>query len=263
MVRGLYSSAAGALVAQAAIDNIANNLANVTTKGFKQSLMQVQAQPSLDLYRYQTDPGRVGDKRLDGTPAQDYVGQLGTGAQIYDTPVNFSQGAIDFTGNPFDFAVSGPGFFAVRGANGIRYTRDGSFVRAANGSLQTLNGEAVLDANGNAISLARDGKYEVDPQGNINLAGQPVARIAVVEFTNLGNLRPEGSNRFVDDGNAAPQPARASNVLQYSEEKSNANVVSQMVALITNQRWFEANEKSIQTQDDATNQAITTVGRTQ
>ncbi len=143
----MYSSTSGALVAQAAVDTIANNLANVNTAGFKRTLLQVQSQPERELFRFQTDPGRVPNARVDGVATQQSIGTLGTGAQVYDTPADFQQGPIAATGNDLDVALSGPGFFALRAGNGaLRYTRDGTFLRDGNGFLTAQNGDRVLGA---------------------------------------------------------------------------------------------------------------------
>jgi flagellar basal-body rod protein FlgF len=261
LVRGMYTAASGALVAQSTVDTIANNLANVNTVGFKRTLLQVQAQPHRDLYRFQTDPGKSANASA-GVPAQVQIGALGSGAQIYDTPADFQQGAIAATGNDLDVALSGPGFFALRDGNGaLRYTRDGAFVRDQNGFLTAQNGDRVLGRNGAPIALPASGTVEIARDGAISVNGQSYDRLAVVEFANLNALRPEGSSRFVDAG-AGVRNATNTSTLQGSLEKSNADVVRSMVDLIAAQRWFDANQKSIQTQDDAVGQAVQTVGRT-
>jgi flagellar basal-body rod protein FlgF len=258
LVRGMYSATSGALVAQSAVDTIANNLANVNTVGFKRTLLQVQAQPKTQLYRFQTDPARASG----GQPAQVPIGSLGSGAQVYDTPADFSQGAIATTGNDLDVALSGPGFFAIRGGNGVlRYSRDGQFVRDQNGMLTAQNGDQVLSASGAPIALPPQGKIVIDRTGAINIDGQNYGKLGLVEFTNASALRPEGSSRFADTGNAGARTATNTTALQGSVEKSNADVIRSMVDLIANERWFEANQKSIQTQDTAVAQAVQTVGR--
>jgi flagellar basal-body rod protein FlgF len=265
LVRGLYTSAAGALVAQANIDVIANNLANASTSGFKRALLQIEAQPDIDLSRYQTDPGQLGDNRTPGVPTETPIGQIGSGSQVYATPVNFEQGQIVLNGNTLSFALAGPGFFALRNAttNQATYTRNGSFMRGADGNLRNLEGDLVLDPNGNAIPLPTTGKIEVDKLGNINVDGATSGRIGVVEFNNVQALTPLGSTQYGNTNNAAGViGASRSTVYQYSQEQSNGDVVHSMVDLIANQRWFEANEKSISTQDDATSQSISAVGRT-
>jgi flagellar basal-body rod protein FlgF len=262
LVRGMYTAASGALVAQSAVDTIANNLANVNTTGFKRAVLQVQAQPQRDLYRFQTDPGNNGNARTAGVPVQVAIGALGSGAQIYDTPADFAQGAIAATGNDLDVALSGPGFFAIRaGNNAVRYTRDGEFVRDQNGFLTAQNGDRVLNAAGAPIVLPTSGAVQIGRDGTISVNGQSYDRLSLVEFANGANLRPEGANRFVDAG-AGPRAATNTSALQGSLEKSNADVVRSMVDLIANERWFDANQKSIQTQDDAVALAVQTVGRT-
>ena len=264
MVRGMYTAVSGALVAQSAVDVIANNLANVNTAGFKRALLQVQAQPQSEIDRYQTDPGKAPNARIPGIPAVAYVGTMGSGAQVYDTPAIFEQGAIASTGNDLDVALSGPGFFAVRNAAGaVRYTRDGAFQRDANGYLTAQNGDRVLDRSGAAIVLPAQGQIQIGRDGAVTSGGAQLAQLNVVEFANPNALRPEGDSRFVDTGAAGARAATNTTALQGSLESSNANVVRSMVDLIANERWFDANEKVIQTEDDATGVAISTVGRTQ
>lgn len=266
MVRGLYISAAGALVAQAAIDNTANNLANVDTTGFKRTLLQVQSQPMTQLYRIQTDAGRTPGARTPGVAAQVPIGQLGSGSQIYGTPTTFEQGPISNTGNGLDFAISGPGFFQLRTLDGtIAYTRDGNFIRDSTNHLVTPAGDQVLNAQGAPVILPTQGKIEVDRNGAINAGGAVSDTIGTFEFANVDSLQRVGTNKYTDLNQAQPAGARAATnttVLQYSQERSNSDVVRSIVDLITNERWFDANEKSIQTQDDAVGQAISAVGIT-
>lgn len=259
LVRGLYTAAAGALVAQSQTDAIANNLANVDTNGFKRTLLQVESAPSIGVYRMQMDPGQSPDKRTPGVPVAAYVGALGTGALVYDTPAIFSQGPLKPTGNPLDVALEGPGFFAVQTPQGIRYTRDGQFARDSQGYLVTLDGDRVLGRNGAVI--VPPGEVQIAADGTIERNGRVIDRLRVTQFANLTALRPEGGNRFVDTGTARPAQALNVTVNQGYLEGSNANVVRSMVDLITAQRWFEANEKVISTQDRATGMAISQVGR--
>jgi len=271
LVRGMYTATSGALVAQSAVDTIANNLANANTAGFKQKLLQVQAQPQTELYRIQTDPGRSPGARLDGVPVMVPIGTLGSGSEIYDTPSDFQQGSISATGNDLDVALSGPGFFATQAGDGTRaYTRDGSFQRDANGYLVASNGDRVLGANGAAIQLpdtgkvgiARDGTVTVTQQGTgQDNTPQVVGQLQLVEFANTNALRPQGDSRFIDTGNAQPAAATRTTALQGSVETSNANVVSSMVGLISNERWFDMNIQMIQAQDTTTGQAIQSIGR--
>jgi flagellar basal-body rod protein FlgF len=274
LVRGLYTSASGALVAESMADNVASNLANVNTSGFKQTLLQIQSTPSLDIYRIQTDPGKTSGNPLPGRPVSQEVGLLGTGVQVYDTPTDFGQGSLQNTGNPLDVAISNTAnaFFTIQTPNGIRYTRDGEFSEDGQGFLRTQDGNAVLNTQGQpiqlqpgggAITIQTDGTIYQTP-ANPGAGNQPAAvgQLQLTQFNSLLNLRPEGANNFNPSGNAGPTPVTTATVQQGYIEASGANVVKSMVDLITAERWFDANEKSVKTQDDATNTAIAMVGKT-
>ncbi len=274
MVRGLYTSASGALVAESMADNVANNLANVDTSGFKQTLLQIQSAPSLDISRIQTDPGKTVGNPLAGVPVHQEVGLLGTGALVYDTPTSYDQGSLQQTGNPLDVAITNSpnAFFTIQTPNGVRYTRDGEFAENGQGFLQTRDGNAVLNTQGQPIQLSpSSGAVTIQSDGTIVQNGGPnnaqssqvVGQLAITQFNSLLNLRPEGINNYAISGNAGPTPTTTATVQQGSIETSNANVVKSMVDLITAERWFDANEKSIKTQDDATNTAISVVAKTQ
>lgn len=264
MVRGLYTSASGALVAESMADNVASNLANVNTSGFKQTLLQIQSAQTLDLSRIQTDPGQTPGKPLPGVSVRQEVGLLGTGAQVYDTPTNYEQGPLQSTGNPLDVAITGStnAFFTIATPNGVRYTRDGQFTEDAQGVLRTTGGNAVLSTQGQQIQLQNQGAVTISKDGTVYQNRQVVAQLELTQFNNLTNLRPEGANNFAISGNAAGPSATTATVQQGFVEQSNANVVRSMVDLITAERWFDANEKSIMTQDNATSTAISAVGKT-
>jgi flagellar basal-body rod protein FlgG len=241
---------------------IANNLANVNTNGFKQTLLQVASSPDMRLFRFQTDPGQDSGKRTPGVSVAQPVGALGLGAQVYDTPASFGQGTLEHTGNSLDLALSSQdnAFFAVQTPQGIRYTRDGQFARDPQGYLVTMDGNRVLGRNGAVIVPAGD--VLIGQDGTITKGGRAVDQLRITQFANLTALRPEGDNHFIDTGAARPAPSTTATVNQGFLEKSNANVVRSMVDLISAQRWFEANEKTVQAEDQLTGLAITSVGRT-
>lgn len=265
-------------MAESLADNVANNLANINTTGFKQTLLQIESAPTLDIYRIQTDPGQRSTTPLPGIPTAQYVGPLGTGTQIYDTPTSFEQGALKTTGNTLDLAITGTAnaFFSVQTPNGVRYTRNGEFVQDQNGILRTQDGDAVLSTTGQPIQLsvtagaaANQGNAQATPQpagsvtvasdGTISQSGVALGQLALTSFASTLNLRPEGANNFAITGNAGPAAATGAIVQQGMLEASNGNVIRSMVDLITAERWFDANEKSMKTQDDATNTAISKV----
>ncbi len=272
MVRGLYTAASGALVAQSMADTVANNLANVTASGFKQTLLQVQSAPTLNVYRIQTDPGHTSGKALPGVSVAQYVGTVGTGSQVYDTPQDFSQGPLQETGNRLDVALTGANqFFQVLTPQGVRYTRDGEFTLDSNGFLTTTDGNFVLGTTGRPLqfniqqgpaTIGSDGTIVQAPQaGQTGASVTQIGTLAVTSFANLTALRNEGENHLVDTGNAQPFATTNVNVQQGALEKSNGNVVRSMVDLITANRWFDANERVIKAEDDAVNQDITNVAK--
>lgn len=261
MVRGLYTAASGALVAESQADVISNNLANVNTNGFKRTLLQVQSAPEMGLFRRQMDPsGNPG-----GAASNSFVGSLGFGSQVLDTPAVFEQGALAQTGNPLDMAIQGNAFFAIQTPQGVRYTRDGQFAQDPTGKLVTMDGNVVLGNNNTPVQLQPNGgPVQVDASGNVTQNGRLAGTISLVQFANLTQVRPEGDNRFVAMNAAQPSQATAgSTVHQGFLERSNANVVRSMVDLITAQRWFEANQKVMQEQDQANGWAIETVANSQ
>lgn len=264
MVRGLYIAANGAIVAQANVDVIANNIANTNTNGFKRTFLQVESIEKAQLYRFQTENGTAPGSHTPGQAGVAYVGPLGYGSRIYDTPDTptvFEQGPTQTTNNPFDFSIEGKGFFVIRNPQGqLRYTRDGGFVRNPTGQLTTESGDAVVGQNGNAIQIPDTGAMLVDRSGNITVNGRFIDQMQTVEMRDSRFMRSEGSNRFVDGGAGPVKAGAGTSVLQGTLEKSNANVVKSMVDLIAAERWFDANEKMIQAQDDATNQSIQNVG---
>ncbi len=248
-------------MAQSQADVIANNLANVNTSGFKRTLLQVQSAPEMGVYRRQIDPSGVAR----GTSSSSFVGALGMGAQVMDTPAVFEQGTLGQTGNPLDLAIQGSAFFAIQTPQGVRYTRDGQFSEDPTGRLVTLDGSLVLGTNGPVQLQPGGGAGQVDENGQVTQGGRLVDQIALVQFGNPAQVRPEGDNRFVASNAALPVRAAAgsSTVHQGFLERSNANVVRSMVDLISAQRWFEANQKVIQTQDDANGWAIENVAKSQ
>ncbi|MDE2570976.1 MAG: flagellar hook-basal body protein [bacterium] len=261
MIRGLYSAASGMLVAQALVDTTANNLANVDTSGFKKTVLQIQSAQSLDLYRFQMEPGGTPGRAVHGVPSRSAIGALGMGAQVYDTPATFGQGALEQTNNPLDLALVGGGFFRVATPAGIRYTRDGGFVRNPQGELVTKLGQPVLGTDGQPIALAQ-GPFSVDGDGTVRQQGASAGQLSIVRFANLRYLRPQGGGLFVDEG-AGPAQDTTSSVQQGYLERSTVNVVRSMVDLISAERFFDANSKAVQLEDQALGQSVQTVGAAQ
>ena len=290
MWRGLYTAATGMVTESKRTDVIANNIANAATAGFKKDVA-VHREFNAMLIRRINDhedssgggPGALGTDIGDVTKFKGFganalerpiVGQLGMGDYISEIAVDHAQGAFESTGNAFDLAIAGSGFFAVQTPDGIRYTRNGAFFKNQNGVLQDIRGYNLLDITGNAITIPPNvtpERFSVAGDGTISVRGaneaqpQILGRIQVVQFNDRLALRKQGDNLFyaVTDNNgniAQPQPATGE-VLQGILEKSNTEIVSEMVELIHNHRLYEAGAKAVTTQDTMLDAAVNQLGR--
>jgi flagellar basal-body rod protein FlgF len=240
--RGLFIAATGMLANQLRQDVIANNLANATTAGYKGDRAVQQAFPAMLLQQVQT--GRQ-------------IGSLSLGTRVADVVTDGSQGAIRNTGNAYDLAIAGDGFFSVQAATGVRYTRDGSFSVDAKNQLVTARGEPVLDKNNRPITIPASGdRATIDEQGNVIANGRTIATLAVTVL-DPQTLRKQGDDLY----QGTPQRGGAQGrVEQGYLEQSNVNSVREMVDLIETMRSFEASQKVTQSLDETLGKAIE-VGR--
>ncbi len=252
MLRALHTAALGMKAQQIGVDNIANNLANANTTGYKRSTVVFQ-----DLL-YQTVQASGPGEAAGGAPPASL--QLGHGAAAIATVRNFSQGGFQRTGNPFDLAINGDGFFQVRRPDGsMAYTRDGTFTLGPEGTLVTQTGLTVVPG----ISIPPDAVHvHVSQDGLVTarLQGEPepiqIGQIELASFTNPGGLRPLGGNLFEQTAASGPPfialPGRTGTgtVRQGFLEASNVDVVQAMVNLIEAQRAYEINSKMVTTSED-------------
>jgi flagellar basal-body rod protein FlgF len=239
--RGLFAAASGMLADQIRQDVIANNLANATTAGFKGDVAVGEAFPDLLVSQLQTG-------------AQ--VGTLGLGSHISQISTNDKQGALRQTGNTYDLAVAGSGWFSVQGANGPAYTRNGTFTIDAKGQLVTSDALPVLDDGGRPITIG-DGKASIAPDGRVSVDGRQIARLALTSL-DPARLHKLGDNLYTGTAQKGVDPGR---VEQGFLEGSNVNSVKEMVDLISTMRSFEASQKAVQAQDDTIGKAVNDVGR--
>lgn len=242
------------------MDVITNNMANVNTTGFKTDDLKIKKFDDVLLQSYDRLNGKNGQKTT--------IGSISLGSRIDETTTSFEQGTIQDTGNQTDFAIDGPGFFTVQRNNGTNnekyYTRDGHFHVNTKGILATDAGDTVLDSTGNAINVGLN-KFSSDASGNITIGtnGNTV-KLAVVDFntnqpanTQYKNLIKVGDNLYKD---ADVSQASNSGVKQSSLEKSNVNIVSQMVDMMNTMRTFETNQKVVQAMDQTLGKAVNEVG---
>ncbi len=264
MWRGLYTAAAGMMTQENRTGVIANNLANVNTTGYKRDrALDAEFRPML-IRRINDDlPIKVTDFKgfsLDRRPPA--VGTLGLGSYTDEIAVDHAPGHFMTTGNPLDLAISGNGFFVIDTPQGLRYTRNGNFYRTQTGDLVTSDGQAVLSREGRPINIPeRAETIMVTAEGGIYADRVQVGTLGFVEFGDDSRaLLKQGNSLFVPQEGAEPQPATGA-IQQGVLERSNANVVNEMVDLITNYRIYEANSKAVTTQDTMLDHSVNEVGR--
>jgi flagellar basal-body rod protein FlgF len=239
MIRGIYTSASALRAATLHQGRLSHNLANIHTTGFKQVLTLRQA--------YQVNA--MGRYSADGADYLERLGNLEQGLMVPDHIVDFSQGTFESTERPFDLAVEGNGFFRVQTPEGERYTRDGSFHRDTLGQLVTRDGFYVLGADGAPIVLPA-GLTSILPDGAIFVNNEQVAQIGLADVADPNDWVQENNNLFSTDA-AAPLEPNTVSIKQGYLELSNVEENVQIVEMMRILRLYEANQRTLQTQDRA------------
>ncbi len=247
MDNALYVAVSRQMTLHRALDIAANNIANADTAGFKVE------QPMLS-----TEP--LAPKRVTGQSPVNYV--LDTGVAR-----DFRPGALERTGNAYDVAIDGDGFFTVNTAAGPRYTRDGRFSVDAQNRLVTKAGAAVLDSSGSEIvldptksapSIGKDGTItQADPRGQTVQIG----KLGVARFANLSALSKQGDNLFAAPPSEPPISARDAVVHQGEVEHSNVQQVLEITNLIQITRNYQEVSQMIASTQDLSSRAINQLGR--
>lgn len=251
MIRSLWIAKTGLDAQQTNMDVIANNLANVSTNGFKRQravfedlLYQTLRQPGAQSSEQTTLPSGL---------------QIGTGVRPVATERLHSQGNLSQTNNSKDIAIKGEGFFQVQMPDGTNaYTRDGSFQIDQNGQLVTAGGFQVqpaitIPANALSMTVGRDGIVSVTLQGQT--ATQQVGQLTLTTFINNSGLESVGENLYQETASSgAPNettPGLNGGGLLYQGyvETSNVNVAEELVNMIQTQRAYEINSKAVSTSD--------------
>lgn len=257
MIRGLYISAMGMNAQQVKVEGISNNLANVSTPGYKREGVTIESFPQMFLMQ-QGRPGYGKRLILPGVPK--IIGSMETGARA-NTFTDFAPGAVKETENPSDLSIIGPGFFSLSAPAGdnpdrVCYTRKGMFKVDPEGYL-TVNGYRVLGEAG-AIQVG-NGDFTVKPDGTVEAGGALVDKLKLVEFDDVAALRKESDGFFVNPG-VEGRAAGESTVRQGFLEMSNVNTVDQMIDLAKVTRAYEANQRLIQSHDEILSKAVNQVG---
>ncbi|HEY1239407.1 MAG TPA: flagellar basal-body rod protein FlgG [Bryobacteraceae bacterium] len=252
MIRALYSAASGMTAQQMNVDNIAHNLANASTGGYKMRRAQFQDL----LYQTVVQPGAAaGQQTVIPTGLQ-----LGLGTRTASNEIIFTQGDFSQTNNPLDLVIQGKGFFQVRLPSGeLAYTRAGSFHLDRDGNVVTGDGnplepQITLPANALQVTIGQDGTVSFTQPGQT--ASQQAGQIQLANFPNPAGLNSLGGNLYSPtDASGDPTVGTPGgqeglgSVLQGYTEQSNVSVVEEFINLIVAQRGYEANSKVVQAAD--------------
>ena len=252
MIRSLWTAKTGLEAQQFNVDVISNNLANVTTNGFKRQ------QPIFQNLLYQTlrQPGAQSSQTTQYPTGL----QVGTGVSPAATARIFTQGNLQQTGGSLDVAINGRGFFQILLPDGTTaYTRDGGFQLDSQGQVVTALGfqlqpAITIPADALTITIGGDGTVSVTQPG----AASPtqIGNIQLADFINPGGLQAIGNNQFLETASSGPPTVGdpSTNGLgvlnQAFVETSNVSVTEELVDLITAQRAFEINSRAVQTSDE-------------
>lgn len=225
------------LAAYQSMDAIANNLANISTPGFKRETPQFQE------YVDQIPPseGQTGPQTVS------FVQQTGSLRDL-------SEGHLETTNAPFDVALNGQGYFVVQTANGLRYTRNGHFTLDASGRLVTDAGDAVQGTGGDITISQTDGNVHIASDGTVSGLNGTIGQLNIVDFPNDRALVKEGDSYY--STTQSSQPATGTTVTQGAIESSNVQPIIEMSNMVEVLRSYQATMNLSQSQSDLERQAI-------
>ncbi len=251
MIRSLWIARTGMDAHQTQLDVITNNLANVSTNGFKRARAVFEDL----LYQTMRQPGAL-------NTAQNTIPsglQFGTGVRPVATERIHTQGNLQQTSNSLDLAVQGEGFFQIQMPDGtLAYTRDGAFQKDAQGVMVTSSGfpvqpQITIPPDAVTLTIGRDGVVSALQAGQS--APTQIGQLQLATFINAGGLQSVGENLYVETASSGtPTPSTpgtngAGLINQGFVETSNVNVVEELVNMIQTQRAYEINSRAIQTSD--------------
>lgn len=220
------------------LELLANNLANAATSGYKSDR---------EFYGLYVSPQSSSGKTL---------------PVIEREWTDFKQGVLSPTGNPLDLALSGSGFFKVRGPSGILYTRNGSLQMSPNGELRTHEGYVLEKQGGGPVLVDPALPVEIAPDGSVMQAGQAVAKIDLTDFPEVSGLRKQGASYFLWTGAAsAPRAAQGVEVLQGRLEGANVSTAETAVRLVNVMRQFEMLQRAASLGGEMNRKAVEEVAK--
>lgn len=249
MIRGLYAAGSGMLAETTRTDVVANNLANASTPGYMKDIAVSKDFRNMMIQRINDGPDRPN------------IGSLGVGAVIDEIATIHTRGGMRATGNKFDMAIEGAGYFVVETPAGLRYTRNGNFTRSSRGELVTQDGYRVLGQRGPIQLGNTQSRVEIAEDGRVMVNNIAADRLRVVTFANENQLVKEGASLFAPGPGQQEQAIAGSVIRTGFIEVSNVNVVTEMVNLINGLRAYEINSQAIHAHDQMLDKAVNQVAQ--
>ncbi len=269
-VKGVYTALSGSIAQSQKLDTIANNIANVNTPAFKKDQMVFQEY----LTSFEKDPPLMQVPKVPGS-IDSFYHMNGADQSFVDAKgsfTDFTQGGLKHTGNAFDVAIDGVGFFEVATPQGVKLTRAGSFNLDGNGQLVTKQGYPVLrnadagvDPAERVIRLTPGaGNLTITDTGDLVQGEQNIGRLALVTVTDRDSLQKTGDSLYSFKQNSTPevQTVAIPSLKQGYLEMSNVNIVQEMTNMIQTHRVFESTQKAISAYDQMTDKLVNIVGKT-
>lgn len=266
--KGVYTALSGAIAQSQKLDTIANNIANVSTPGFKKDRQVFQEY----LTANEKPPSVIQVPKVPASIESFYDLQGGDKSFVDSkgTFTDFSQGSLKHTGNSLDVAITGKGFFEVATPQGIRFTRAGNFTLDGDGKLVTKDGYPVLktaapgtEPASRVIRFSGVGTVTIGDNGEISEGTESLGQLSMVDVTKPDSLQKVGSSLYTFKKNANPEVVAVPvpSVRQGFFESSNVNVVQEMTDMIQTHRIFESTQKVISTYDSMSDKLVNAVGK--
>lgn len=245
MIRGLYTAASGMIYENKRQENIAQNIANIQTPGFKQSYISAISQ----------------DKLISNRNGKNELGSMSLKVSIDQQILSLAQGDLITSDQSLDFAIEGNGFFTLQGPNGNLYTRDGRFHIDVTGTLVSQDGYPVLvrDDKGNQQTIKVNGDILVSQTGTFNVANINY-QFVISNLTNVDQMAYQGDSTFTYNGVAQIQDGDYT-IHQNMIESANVNATDALVQMIAVNRSLQTNSKVLTTIDETLKSSVSEIGR--
>lgn len=264
MLKGLYTAYTGMINEQHRMDTMTNNLANASTVGYKKEGATSQSFDSVLTLRIK-DASSMNRLARDNFCGHQLMGRNNPGVKIGENYTDYTQGSYRVTGNTYDLALDGTGFFAIEftnkaGETSTMYTRNGQFTLNREGYLVTEDGDYVLDTQSRRIRINTLLDADISSDGTIRQNGNVVARIGVTDFEDYNYLE-KYAETYYRPIEGARTKAADTDINSGYLEMANVQIVSEMVHLISITRAYESNQKIIQTYDSSLDIAVNQLGK--